>query len=142
MQSASEDVRLTLLPRVQEHLRRVEARSQRLRRANLQLVAGSLATSAIATAVAGLTAVMGPLAGQGPPAWRWTCGLVALVTAASGLLTGLHQRLSVPEQLARAIACAGRLRALELGLSLSQRDAKDAVRDYEEIVATHADLLT
>lgn len=142
MQATPDDSGDLLLQRIQKDLRHAETKAERLRRNNVRLIAASLVASALATALAGITAAVGPLAGEGPPAWRWTCGLIALVTATAGLLTGIHQRLNVAEQLAQSLACAGRLRALELSLALRRREAQDLARDYEELVATYAYVLS
>ncbi|HEX6070962.1 MAG TPA: hypothetical protein VFZ18_14100 [Longimicrobiaceae bacterium] len=135
MHTTASDGQRFLLQRIEQHLRSAEAAYQRLRRANLSLLTASLAATGLATVVAGLTAATGPLAGQGPPAWRWTCGAIAVVTALSGVFTGLLQHLRLPERSAQALSCAARLRALHVALGLSRRDADEVAREYEEVVA-------
>lgn len=137
MQTTASDGRTFLLQRIEQHLRAAEAASLSLRRANLYLVAASLCTAALATLIAGLTAATGPLAGEGPPAWRWTCGVIAVVTATSGILTGLLQHLRLQERSAQALACTGRLRALHVALGLARRDPGDVARDYEEVLSQY-----
>ena len=137
MPTTAEDV---LLERIRADLRRIEARSRELDRLDFRLVASSLAATALATVLAGLTAAAGPLAGEGPPAWRLTCGAIAVITALSGALTGAHQRFRVPERRAQALTCLGRLRALELALGISRRDPTDVAREYQEVLAQHPEL--
>lgn len=124
-----------MLARIRDGLARAEERASSLRRTNNRLIWLTLITSAVATGLAGITAAAGPLAGEGPPAWRVTCGAIAVLTAVSGLLSGTHQRMNVSDRLARAISCAGRLRSLEIALTVSGRDVLDVARDYEEVVA-------
>src|SRR5690606_36159702 len=108
MQTSAADPKSVLVTRIQEQPQRLGRRRARLRSLNTRVVTLNLVLSAIATALAGVTAVTGPLVGEGPPAWRWTCGLVAVVTAAAALTTGIQQRFHVPERLARTLACVGK----------------------------------
>ncbi|HEX7069358.1 MAG TPA: hypothetical protein VF190_01070, partial [Rhodothermales bacterium] len=130
-----------MLGRIREGLGKVDKRVATLRRTNDRLVWLSIATSAIATVLAAATAAAGPLVGEGPPAWRFTCGSVAVLTGFSGILTGAHQRLNVTEKLAMSIACAGKLRALELALTVTGRDVMEVAREYEDIVASYQEYL-
>lgn len=140
MQTASSDGRAFLLQRIERHLQIAEGSSRRLRRVNFRLVAASLCATALATLIAGLTTATGPLVGAGPSAWRWTCGVVALITALSGVLTGLLQHLRLQERSAEALACVGRLRALQLALGLSRRDPGEVAQEYEELLAQYPEL--
>lgn len=135
MEIVPEEPRVAMLRRIRDGLQKAEARTDRLRRTNTRLVYLSLSSSTLATALAGVTAAAGPIAGEGPPAWRVTCAAVAVLTALSGLLSGVHQRLNISEQLAKAIACAGRLRGLELALTVTGRNVVEVARDYEDVVA-------
>lgn len=141
MQTSAADPKSVLVTRIQEQLQRLERRRARLRSLNTRVVTLNLVLSAIATALAGVTAVTGPLVGEGPPAWRWTCGLVAVVTAAAALTTGIQQRFHVPERLARTLACVGKLRSLELALQLSRSTPEDAAGEYEELLESYPEEL-
>lgn len=140
METLASDPNSALLQRVRSDLESSERETLRLDRVNTRLISSSLVTSALATAIAGMTAAMGPLAGSGPPAWRWSCGAIAGVTALSGLLTGAHQRLNVAERLARVRACTGQLRALELAVGVRGQEAGEGLRRYEELVAQYPEL--
>lgn len=130
-----------MLRRIQESLRTASGRVASLRRTNGRLIWLSLIASALATILAAATAAAGPLAGEGPPAWRFTCGSIAVLTGFSGLLTGAHQRLNVSEKLAGAMASVGKLRALELGLTVTGRDVAEVAREYEEVIAAHQEFV-
>jgi hypothetical protein len=140
MADAAENTREFLLRRIREDLSRSQQQASRLGRVNGGLVTGILVTGAVTAGLAGVTAAQGPLVGQGPPAWRWTCGIVALISAMSTVLTGVHQRFTVAERLAKARACAAQLRALEFGLGQSNRDSVEAARQYEEILKQNPEL--
>jgi len=141
MQPAADDTRMLLIDRIQEHLQRVERRVGRLRRVNVRVITLSLVLSTVATLLAGLAAAGGPLTGEGTSAWRWTCGLIAVVTAGAALATGVHQRFQIPENLARALACAGRLRSLDLALRLARLPPEEVGHEYAELIATYPEEL-
>ena len=141
MQPASTDVRAVLTTRIGDHLQRVERRAGRLRRINFQVTGLNLLLSSVATLLAGLTAAAGPLVGEGPPAWRWTCGIIAVVTAGAALTTGILQRYKVPEALARTLACAARLRSLDLALQLARLGPDEVGQEYEQLLATYPEEL-
>jgi len=135
------DERGLLLQKIKECLRKVEIISTNLKKSNSRYITISLVASALATLLAGLTAVLGPLAGQGASAWRFTCGAVAGFTALAGLMTGLHQRLSIGDRLAKAYACAGRLNALEIALTITKRDPVLVAKEFEEVTASYPDFI-
>jgi hypothetical protein len=127
--------------RISECLRKVEGLSTKLKKSNSRLITISLIASGLATLLAGLTAALGPLAGQGPTAWKFTCGAVAAFTALAGVTTGFHQKFSISERLAKAYACAGRLRSLELSLNLSGKELSAAAKEFEEITAAYPEFV-
>ena len=53
----------------------------------------TLLTGLLATLIAALAASNAPLFGKGE-GWRWTCGLIAVLTAFSSVLTGLREKPS------------------------------------------------
>lgn len=131
-----------LSARIGEHLDEVERRAGRLKRANVRITGLNLLFSSLATLLAGVTAATGPLMGQGPPAWRWTCAIVAAATAGAALTTGVQQRFKIPEALGRALACAARLRSLDLALQLSSLTPKEVGQQYDQLLATYPEELT
>lgn len=141
MQTTVGDPRAVLAGRIQEHLRRVERRAARLKRLNVQVIGLNLLFSSVATLLAGVTAAGGPLIGEGGPAWRWTCGIIAVVTAGAAFTTGLQQRFKVPEALARAFACAARLRSLELALQLSRLGPEEIGNEYDQLLTAYPEEL-
>ena len=87
----------------------------------------ALLTGVFATLIAALAASNAPLFGKGE-GWRWTCGLIAVLTAFSSVLTGLRERPS-SKQLDKVTECIGKLKALKLNI-----DAKNIGADYKKVV--------
>jgi hypothetical protein len=128
--------------KIAECLQKVELLSAGLKKSNSRLITISLIASGLATLLAGLTAALGPLAGQGPPAWKFTCGAVAVFTALAGITTGFHQKFAISERLAKVYACAGRLRSLELSVNLSGKDPVTAAKEFEEITSLYPEFIS
>ncbi len=141
MENSIDVERQAVQQKIKESLQKVNMHVMKLRSANFRLITISLIASALATLLAGLTAALGPLAGQGPPAWKITCGAVAGFTALAGLMTGLHQKFSISERLAKSFSCAGRLNSLDLALSVSKKDPGAVAKEYEELISNYPDLL-
>jgi|GEM_PF-4521894 len=90
----------------------------------------ALLTGVLATFIAALAATNAPLFGKGE-GWRWTCGLVAVLTAFSSVLTGLRERPS-SKQLEKVTECVGKLKALQLNI-----DKENAIADYKKVVENY-----
>jgi uncharacterized membrane protein len=128
---------------IKKSLQKAEAQVIKLRKINSRFIIISLIASVLATLLAGSTAFLGPLAGQGAPAWKWTCGIVALFTATATVFTGLHKQLTVPERLAKATECAGKLRAIDFSISNVKPDSdnSDIINEYKKIIEVYSDYL-
>jgi hypothetical protein len=130
-----------ILTRLQQSLSRIELRAASLRKTDALMVYTSTITSVLATALAGLTAAVGPLMGEGVEGFEMTCWGVAVLTAVAGLTSGLHQRLGVAEQLANALVGVGKLRSLEIALSVAQRDPLEVAKEYEQFAVNYKQLM-
>jgi hypothetical protein len=135
------DQRDEMLGRIRGGLRTAEARVQNLKRRSSQFILVNLVCGALGTAVSGLAAAAGPVAGTGPHAWKLTCAAVALLTASSTFFSGLNQQLAVPDHLAKAIMCVARLRALEMEITETNRDLAEVTRQYEDVVASYEEFM-
>ncbi len=140
-ESMETERRAAMLQRVQANVQTAKAHVARLKRTNRRLLYTSILASTLATAVAGLAAAFGMPEGAAPSAWRLTCGGVAVLTAVAGIFSGVHQRFNITENMAKAVACVGRLRALELALTVTHRDPVEVAREYEEVAAAYQDFL-
>lgn len=124
----------------------VEARVRRLSTANSRYIYLGIIAGALATFVAGLTAFKGAPLLDVPQqakqeAWQITCAIAAMLTLVATLCTGLQKALTVPEKLGAAIACLGRLRALDLALTVRGADHVEIAREYENLISSNAELL-
>jgi hypothetical protein len=90
----------------------------------------ALLTGIFATLIAALAASNAPLFGKGE-GWRWTCGLIAVLTAFSSVLTGLREKPS-SKQLDKVTECVGKLKALKLKI-----DTENAGSDYKNVVENY-----
>jgi hypothetical protein len=135
MATDTENPRSAMLSRIREHLTKVEKTASRLRRTNTSLILVSTAASAFAAILAGLTAARGPMVAQGTTGWKITCGVVALLSGCAGVFTGLHQKLAVTDRLSKTLDCAGKLRALEIALTINYRDPAEVSKEYQQIVS-------
>ncbi len=124
---------------IRKSLQKAEASVAKLRKTNSAFIIISLIASVLATLLAGSTALMGPLAGQGPPAWKWTCGIVAVFTATATIFTGLQKQLTISEKLSKATECAGKLRAIDFTISnaRNEQDKDEAINDYKKVLEVY-----
>ena len=90
----------------------------------------TLMTGILAALIAALAASNVPLFGKGE-GWRWTCGLIAVLTGFSSVLTGLRERPS-SKQLEKVTECVGKLKALRLNI-----DQENALADYKKVVENY-----
>jgi hypothetical protein len=130
--------RQVILQKIQDSLRKAQAQAKRLSNLNSRFTLIVLISSVLATLGTSLPAFFGqPMAGS----WRITCAAAAVLTACATLFTGLQKQLSTHDRLARAIACAGKLSALELAITVSERDPAEVAKEYEEVVTDFQDFI-
>jgi hypothetical protein len=131
------ETRSLLLEQIRRSRRQAAQQTDTLRRNYNWLTYGGVACSALATLIAGLAAVTGPLFGEGTAAWQATCGVVALFTAGAGALGGVQQGSQVADRLSRSAGLVARLNALEVALTIGGRETGDVAREYETLVADY-----
>lgn len=124
-------------------LAKAEAGVLALKKTNTRFIVISLVASVLATVLAGSTALLGPLAGQGPQAWKWTCGIVALFTATATIFTGLHKQLTVSERLAKATECSGKIRSIRFSLdnAKNEGDREKAFDEYKRVLEVYSEFV-
>ena len=127
-----------------DSLLKAQGQVLKLRKTNSRFIYISLIASVLATLIAGLTAFSGPIVGQGAPAWKWTCGIVAVFTATATVFTGLHKQLTVPERLAKATECVGKLKSVRISLEnpdLKSSDKEEIIKEYKKIVEIYSEFI-
>lgn len=129
-----------ILTKIRSSLDRAESESARLRQRNSRLTGAGILAGGLSTAVGALAVTFGPMMASVGGGWKLTCGIATLLTAAATVCMGFCQQLSLPDHLAKATACAGRLRALEVQLALSGRSPAEVTKEYEEVVTFYGDI--
>jgi hypothetical protein len=115
---------------VEEDLQTAVSHYYSLRKKVYLYFSAALLTGVFATLIAALAASNAPLFGKGD-GWRWTCGLIAVLTAFSSVLTALREKPS-SKQLEKVTECVGKLKALQLNI-----DKENAVADYKKVVENY-----
>jgi len=126
---------------IQESLLKSEKNYLKLKKTNSRFIMISLIASVLATLLAGLTAFTGPIAGQGPPAWKWTCGIVAVFTATATIFTGMHKQLLISDRLVKSLECKGKLKSLSFTLHQEEYNKDEVVKEYKRIVELYSEYL-
>ncbi len=134
-----------MLNEIQESLSKAQKHVTNLRKTNSRFIYISLIASVFATLIAGLTAFSGPIVGQGPPAWKWTCGIVAVFTATATVFTGLHKQLTVSERLAKATECVGKLKSALVSLEnsgMTDAEKNEILKEYKKIIEVYSEFIS
>jgi len=130
-----------LIARVNDGLHQALGHVTRLRKTNVRLMAASLGCSLATTLVAGVTAVGGPVVGEGIPGWRLACIVASGLGSASAVLTGLGQQMKLTDRRAEALQCVGQLKAIETSLATGSRPRAEVAKEYEEVVRRYPEYL-
>ncbi len=125
-----------LQQRIQASLLQTRRCVARLQMVHALLVATTILTGALSTLLAGISAAIGAaVIGEGEAGWRLVCAVVAVITFAGTVAAGIIQQFRVPQALAEARACAGRLSALDVALGVGNVSAAEIAGKYADIVA-------
>jgi len=135
------DARSALLRKIVEGIRKSDAQSSDLKKRNTRYIGISIIASALSTVLAASAAALGPVIGQGAPAWKLTCGFIALCTGVATVFNGLQKQLTIAERLAKATACSGKLHSLEFGLTVNNRDTAEIAKEYEMAIASYPEII-
>lgn len=130
---------MLLLQQIRRRRQQAVQQVRSLRRSHSWLTYGGVTCSSLATLIAGWAAATGPIVGEGTPAWKMTCGVVAVFTAAAGMMGGVQQGSQLTDRMSRLVSHAAKLGALEIALTVSGRDPAEVAREYETLIAENAD---
>jgi hypothetical protein len=137
-----ENIKITLLEKVEHSLTRANGRISQLSRFHTLLISTSLATGVLSALLAGLSGVMGsPVIGSGNAGWGLTCLLAALLTLVGTLASGANEQFHISETLDKARACAGKLNALKVALDVGNLTVPDIASKYTDLVAEYHSVL-
>ncbi len=133
--------RAHVLALVQRGLRQAAAHLKWLRRLDTWLLVTSIVLGALATVLAGGAAAAGEGATNLAGSWQAICIGIAVITALGTVCGTLHKTFRVSDRLGAAVACQGKLQALELSLALTGKDPVEAAQVYEQILREHPECL-
>jgi Zn-dependent alcohol dehydrogenase len=136
-----DDSRNALLEKIRDGIHKSDASSASLKVKNSRYIVIGIVASGLSTVIAASAAALGPVIGQGAPAWKLTCAAVALCTGVATVFTGLQKQLSIAERLAKATACSGRLHSLEFALTVNGRPTVEVAKEYETTIASYSDVI-
>lgn len=147
MESSSEP-RMALLDKIRAGIRKADQETAALKKKNSRYITTGIVASALSTVIAALAAALGPviaqtLTGQPTPgpAWRLTCGAIAVFTGVATIFSGLQKQLSIAERLAKASTCSGKLHALEFAITVNNRETTEVAREYEMAIASYPEII-
>lgn len=118
---------------IKDNLSRAEQHSSTLRKTNMQLMIAGTTSSALTTLVAGGTAALGPVIGQGIPGWRLACIVAALLAFVSTLVTSLNQQLKLNDKISQGDQCVRRLRMLHMSLATGASNWAEITKEFDDI---------
>jgi len=131
-----------LTQRINDSLKKAETYTLRLRKTNTRLVVGGIVGSSFSVLVAGGTAIQGPMVLTGIEGWRLACILAAILSLVSTVSIGLMQQLKIGERVPEGLLCIGRLKALDLALTVEEREIDAVAKEYGEILKEYSDVIS
>lgn len=126
---------------VREALTRAERYRSRFRLWDTPLLILNIICGAIATVLAGGTALRGDEALPAFGGWQGLCLLVAVITALGAIAGTIHKSLQISNKVNSAVKCISRLRALELRLATTSVATEDALLLFNQISEEHSECL-
>jgi hypothetical protein len=140
MQPQIDVIHEQLRQHVQASLRQAENYTAGLGKTYTRLTIGGLASSAVSTLVAGGVALQGSAFGLGASGWQLFCGIAAALGFVSTICMGIVQQLRLGERLPLGQSCVGRLRALNMALTVGSRDWGEIAKEYEAVIKESAEI--
>ncbi len=126
---------------VKASLRAAENHTASLRTTNTRLLVAGIVSSTLTTLIAGGTAVTGSAVNLPDQGWRIACIVAASLAFISAVSTGLTQQLRLGDRASQGNQCVGRLRALDVAITLGNHSWDEITKEYEEIARTYPDLI-
>jgi len=108
---------------------------------NNRLLTITIASSAVTTLVAGVTAATGQAAEIGTEGWMTACIIAAIFGFVSTVSTGLSQQLKMSDRLAEGRQGVGKLRYLEVVITTGSKSWEEITKEYEEIAKAYPELI-
>jgi len=107
------------------------------RRKNKSLLIASMTFSGASTLVAGITSAGGPIIGSGIEGWRLACIVAAVLGFISTISTGVSQQLETSDHLLEGTLCLGKLKSLDMSITIGSRTREEIIKEYEQIAESY-----
>lgn len=133
--------RKKLTESVKASVRKAEEIVAGIQKTNNRLLITTIASSAVTTLVAGVTAVTGQAAEIGTEGWRTACIIAAVFGFVSTVSTGLSQQLKISDRLAEGKQGVGKLRYLDVVITTGSKSWEEITTEYEEIAKAYPELI-
>lgn len=122
---------------IQDSLRRAEAQRNRLKTIDRRYSIVTLCLSAVATFIAGQSAVSNdPLVGN----WRATTTVASILTLGATISGGIQRQLATPDLLNETSECVAKLKALNVETVVSGYEIEQVSDEYQQILSTFSNV--
>jgi hypothetical protein len=118
-------------------LQRAEAQRNKLKKNDLRYSIINLVLGALATFIAGESAI------SGSPAlvnWRVTTAVTSLLTLSTTIVSGIHKKVVSPDLLSEASECVAKLKALRLESNIPTGKIEQICDEYQQIVSEFSNI--
>ena len=105
------------------------------------LLVMTIVSSAGATAVAGITAAVGPAVSLGDEGWKIACIIAAVLGLVSTISTGLSAQLKISDRLLEGRQGLGKLKHLNVVITTGSIGWEEIAKEYEGIAQEYPDLI-
>ncbi len=105
------------------------------------LLVMTIFSSAGATAVAGITAAVGPSVNLGDEGWKFACIIAAILGLVSTVSTGLSTQLKISDRLLEGRQGLGKLKHLDVAITTGSIGWEEIAKEYVGIAQEYPDLI-
>ena len=130
-----------LIKSVKESLQKAEGIIAGYKKTNTRLLATTIVSSSASTLVAGITAALGPVVGDGTEGWRLACIIAAILGFVSTVSIGLGQQLKISDRLSAGKQGIGKLRYLDVIITTGSKNWEEIAKEYEGIAKAYPELI-
>lgn len=116
---------------------RATAQKNRLRRADKRLSIASLVLSALATFIAGESALAGePIMGD----WRFTTTVASVCTLSATLVAGIHKQVAPTDLIIESSEFSAKLKALSIEALPTEYNLAEVRQAYQQLIAEFSEV--
>ncbi|MEM6450369.1 MAG: hypothetical protein AAF703_08655 [Cyanobacteria bacterium P01_D01_bin.105] len=133
------DSRSLLRQQIKLSFQKATAQKKRLLRTDRRLSIATLVLSALATFIAGESAIANePIMGN----WRFTTTVASLCTLGATVTTGIQKQVAPTDLLIESSECAAKLKALSIETIPAMYEVSDVSETYQRLLAEFASVET